>query len=767
MSKSTIIKNLKQQPEMDHDKHDGSYRVVRETVKCLSNIELEQIDIVDLNMLYLMTVGTWKSSFDNKRKQINNSNLKSKDKQYLLEIVNDSEKKAESNYFGNHENNDNDHMGMFGSGFMSFAGKSNKEEAQYFIDFDLSIHKLNDEDEIISIATKKLNRKIKGLGAASASQILHCLKPTVFPILNAVGGEFYKNILKLEIEDPGNLSEYISNCKKIKELRDANFKFKNYRIMDLIAIGGEMPETTGGHKKNNYDNNHQTSLNTILYGPPGTGKTYSTIAKAIGIANPFFTLPSEPHSPEGRKIVKDEYQRLYDEGKIVFTSFHQSLSYEDFIEGIKPEISDGAAGTSSDEDNSGISYVIEPGIFRQISEAAGQKKKIRSKYNFDENKIEFNKMSLGNTQKDDDDIFGYCIENNVIALGYGDSIDYSSISSKEKIKDAITEKNRNAKKFSWEAVDRFKNVMKIDDIVLISKGNKYIRAIGRVTGDYFFDKSTSIRYNHFRNVEWLYTDTLIPISQILNEKNLSQQTIYQFYKKDINIGYIKNLLSFTDEEKNQEKYVLIIDEINRGNVSQIFGELITLLEEDKRAGNMEELEVILPYSKERFSVPANLHIIGTMNTADRSVEALDTALRRRFSFEFMPPDPQCVPENLPDNDLPLREIYILINERIKYLLDADHQIGHSYFMNIESEDHLKDVFKNKIIPLLKEYFYNDYGKIRLILGDQFVQKIELPSFPFESDEIERELYDLKPIDENFNIIEALTSSLSGQSGYRN
>ncbi len=167
-------------------------------------------------------------------------------------------------------------------------------------------------------------------------------------------------------------------------------------------------------------------------------------------------------------------------------------------------------------------------------------------------------------------------------------------------------------------------------------------------------------------------------------------------------------------------FAVFIDEINRGNIAAIFGELITLVEDDKRLGAKNELLVQLPYSKESFGVPANLHIIGTMNTADRSVEALDSALRRRFSFEHMAPTMDKVPEEV--SGIKLRRIFEVINERLEYLLDSDHQIGHSYFMKMTNEATLKSGFKNEIIPLLKEYFYNDYGKLRLVLGDGLVMQ---------------------------------------------
>lgn len=168
-------------------------------------------------------------------------------------------------------------------------------------------------------------------------------------------------------------------------------------------------------------------------------------------------------------------------------------------------------------------------------------------------------------------------------------------------------------------------------------------------------------------------------------------------------------------------YAIFIDEINRGNISAIFGELITLIEEDKRLSGENPLVAKLPYSKKEFGIPSNLYVIGTMNTADRSVEALDTALRRRFSFIEIMPDPLLL-EDIEFDGFNLKEVLETINERIEFLLDRDHTIGHSYFMNLESgdTDELEAVLKNNVIPLLQEYFYHDYEKIALILGTGFV-----------------------------------------------
>jgi 5-methylcytosine-specific restriction endonuclease McrBC GTP-binding regulatory subunit McrB len=228
----------------------------------------------------------------------------------------------------------------------------------------------------------------------------------------------------------------------------------------------------------------------------------------------------------------------------------------------------------------------------------------------------------------------------------------------------------------------------------------------------------------------LFQDKIIEVSEIY-EKQLSQQTIYSLDKKALKQDFfIKEKRAKAPKiPKKPKNYVLIIDEINRGNVSAIFGELITLIEKDKRAGADEELSVMLPYSKQEFSVPKNVYIIGTMNTADRSIEALDTALRRRFSFTEMRPDPELLAdtgtvgthEGMIEN-IDVVKLLDTINRRIEKLIDKDHQIGHAYFLNIDTLADLKVVFRDKVIPLLEEYFFGDLGKISLVLGKSFIAK---------------------------------------------
>jgi 5-methylcytosine-specific restriction protein B len=328
-------------------------------------------------------------------------------------------------------------------------------------------------------------------------------------------------------------------------------------------------------------------------------------------------------------------------------------------------------------------------------------------------------------------------------------MDFTNVQTEEELKQLFIEKGFNSTDYSLIALKCLKFWMKKNDIVFISNGNSRVRAIGQIIGDYYFDADSEIRYKQFRPVKWLATDLDIPVEMVY-EKRFSQQSIYAMYNSKIKKDFFQQ-----DSQENQkltpDNYVMIIDEINRGNVSQIFGELITLLEEDKRSGveNGMPLSLTLPYSKKSFSVPNNLYIIGTMNTADRSVEALDTALRRRFSFEEMPPcyDLEELEYEIVSS-ISANQFLKTINNRIEKLLDKDHLIGHSFLIKKVNEDALTKVmetFYKNIIPLLQEYFFGDYGKIGLILGSGFVKKKddnEITFAKFEYDIETREMYEI-------------------------
>ena len=267
--------------------------------------------------------------------------------------------------------------------------------------------------------------------------------------------------------------------------------------------------------------------------------------------------------------------------------------------------------------------------------------------------------------------------------------------------------------------------MNVNDIVCVLYDNKTISLVGVILGEVEEDKGVKLsnrstdHFKRFRKVRWLNTlDDRIDIYALNGNTALTQQTTYELTR----IKPIQIL------ERIKKPYVLIIDEINRGNISKILGELITLLEPSKRKGEKEALEVKLPYSQEPFSVPNNLYIIGTMNTADRSIALLDTALRRRFEFvEMMPNSKELEKVSCDNGKIDLKELLNAMNNRIEFLLDRERTIGHSFFfekaVNKRNDSYgltltdLKAVFKNKILPLLQEYFYDDYAKINAVLND--------------------------------------------------
>ncbi|WP_286389625.1 AAA family ATPase [Myroides marinus] len=580
-----------------------------------------------------------------------------------------------------------------------------------------------------------------------------------------------------------NLSFYLNDFRsKAIELLDKYKLYDDYIITEekfdkdlnkIIKIKEELGTVKSNTSINTVINTKpqamNTPLNQILYGPPGTGKTYHTINKALAIVAPNFDLNQE------REVVKQEFDKYVENGQIVFTTFHQSMTYEDFVEGIKPKVDE-------EQEEKSVYYEIEKGVFTKLVEHAKahqidktEKKKI---YTFEDGWNDLVNEATEAINNGSELVLP--IQTPTMGLEVVDITDRGNLRLKPKSSDkALTYT------VSITRTQKLYNVF--NNLNTVKNIDKEFRAV--------IGGSNSTAY-------WAV------LNYIINKVNGSVDTI--------------------SEKQERKPYVLIIDEINRGNVSAIFGELITLIEVSKRLGKEEALQVILPYSKEKFGVPDNLYIIGTMNTADRSIEALDTALRRRFTFEEMIPKTEKVRSEIQlyndlwkwkdvtweskewqiveqgfgdlygytaewelkkkdlwkefvekgynesdakdlmpliENKLDLELILETINTRIEVLLDRDHLIGHSYFLGVDSIATLMARFKNNIIPLLQEYFYGDYGKIGLVLGKGFVTKTEgmkvsFASFGYDSEMYQDKItYTLKPIENEREFRKAIDALL--------
>ncbi|MBT0830808.1 AAA family ATPase [Campylobacter lari] len=447
---------------------------------------------------------------------------------------------------------------------------------------------------------------------------------------------------------------------------------------NALSISNNKEIRNNENEISNKKENQNPPLNQILYGPPGTGKTYYTIDKALEIISKEekIQIPSEDDRANRKKLF-DEY---VEKGQIVFTTFHQSYGYEEFIEGIKPILND-------DDNIQELKYEIKDGVFKELCKKALDNRDSIKNFNFYIDKLK------EKTKEDDNNPEKYFeLPNTKYSIQY-----------------------RGGETFRIKFDDMSKN---------------------------YRDYPVNID-----NIEKLY-------------KTSSTDEIYNsaYVKAILNYLKLQGLEDYKEkDEKTNLPYIIIIDEINRGNVSKIFGELITLIEPSKRIGEEEEIKVKLPYSGKDFGVPKNVYIIGTMNTADRSITSLDTALRRRFEFVEMMPDIsklgniEIKSENTEKSIIDLQKLLAAINTRIEYLLDREKTIGHAFFIDVKNLEDLKQVFQNKIIPLLQEYFYNDYALIDAVLNyngmifedkkdDDYLQKIK----KLDNVDSERNIYSIAP-----------------------
>lgn len=460
--------------------------------------------------------------------------------------------------------------------------------------------------------------------------------------------------------------------------------------------------------------------NLILYGPPGTGKTFATAEHAVRLCGEAV--------PADRAALMARYRELSEEGRIRFVTFHQSYAYEDFVEGLRP-----MTGAEGEQGSARFRLEPVPGVFREVAALAEQAGKAAAGgAPFDVGGRQVFKMSLGRAGEEDH-IFDAAVEGQYVVLGWGGDIDWTPYQDYDAVFARWNEDHpgTHGSDGNISQLWRFRCSIQVGDLVVISYGNSRYRAIGEIIGDYEFSPTGERDYNHRRKVRWLYLpDEPQPIT--FYDKPFTMRSCYLLREGELNRAALALVLPGTGGAPSVPKqFVLICDEINRANISKVFGELITLLEPDKRLNKDNALKVRLPYSGDSFGVPANLHIIGTMNTADRSIALIDKALRRRFDFVEVMPDYDIagMDAKVSGDGVTLAQVLKTLNDRIEYLLDREHQIGHGWLLHCDTKAKLDTAMRGKIIPLIAEYFFEDWGRTADVLGGRednpFLQATQL------------------------------------------
>lgn len=757
-----LVQKLENAEELNPDEHDGSYELVRETINGYAKMKnLDNVDYRDLNLVYLMCVGTWRHSVDVKKKTINDSHLPELEKERLNALIDKLWNQEKKGYYAN-QSNSKPSIGMFGTGFYSFEGKTDINSPRNFIQMCIDIKDENDDDIIFNRCKEVLNIDFKGMKAASASMILHCLKPMTFPVFNSnmgLGNIF--SYLGVELKSQCEIYTYIDNTQRVKKFRDNYFNIKNYRIFDQLAylINTDIDylgvlsylEKYAGVAYSNPNNKDLDATKKAEYNKikNESKKAVSQMKKMVELCKQKFGLDyceqirylDASHTRTKRYLWAQMKYKEYDKCRESV-----SISVENPIGAKHPkyrfvlELKDWQANSDDlkkyhkhlelptaidsklvfslvsnelneakvlDEDISIIREKVQNGTYQRVqrariiewSEDLTNEEIEQAMLEAIEELIPYYEYIIGKKDFIKEDDISYNVTNtninnfdkNMILYGPpGTGKTYNSIIYAVAICDNLLLEE--VKKMPYESVIKRYNELK--------------------------EKENRIAFTTFHQ-SYGYEEFIEGIKPKMDDCNND-------ISYNIKDGIFKFFCNIASEDKEGKPYVFIIDEINRGNISKIFGELITLIETTKRKNEKEAMEAILPYSNHLFSVPSNVYIIGTMNTADRSIALLDTALRRRFQFEEMMPDSQVLIDigasKIVENgyELDVAKMLDCINQRIEFLYDREHTIGHAFFVGLKDDptiSKLSSIFKKSIIPLLQEYFYEDYSKIMMILGD--------------------------------------------------
>ena len=573
-------------------------------------------------------------------------------------------------------------------GFRSHRGKNDIQNL-----WNLFIKVVNDENfkEEYNTVIKQFIIKV------NITMGLFWIRPEKFLAFDRTNRQYLKEQYGIKL--PNKAPEYSEYMKILDSINKkmASGEIKENTFYELSANANNL-----GYDNSDYDSylewgSFYTELwkkrkNIILQGAPGTGKTYRIPELVVRLCEPEFDANNAT-----RKELMSVYNRLKEEKRVMFTTFHQSMDYEDWLEGLRPVL-----------ENDQVTYKIEPGIFKRLCTEAERPLSAKKDVNISDEAIVW-KVSLSGTG--DNPVRRDCMKNGYIRIGwdgYGENIteetDWSIHNGEGKT-----------------ILNAFINTMKVGDVVMSCYSSRTIDAIGIVTGEYEWHDNFE-HYKRVRRVKWLVKDINEDIVKLNDDKTMTLGTVYRL--NAITLDKVKSLLDKYEASKtlidNNKPYVIVIDEFNRGNVSKIFGELITLLEPDKRKGMRNAESVLLPYSKKEFYIPSNVFLVATMNTADRSLDTIDYAIRRRFAFITV--KPQEIDDDNFNSELFRKVSSLFISNYDEYaesgfddtikLLPAetlseeyrpeDVWIGHSYFI-MDGEYALQDRLLFEIIPLLEEY----------------------------------------------------------------
>ena len=696
-----MIEELKTVADVEADKHDGSYELVRETVQALSTVEKGQLDIKDLDLLYLMVVGTWRSGIDVKRQKIRDSHLDDKEKEKLLAALERVKEKAEKHEYENIEGEAKKlgwSIGMFGTGFHTFASKADKESAEEFISLCVDLKDMTDDEAMFQKTAETIKKGIRGMQSAAASVMLHCLKPTTFPIMNSAVNDTASLFLieGVSLIKPRELEYYVQNARQLKKFRDEKCLFRNYRAMDMkLSIYGRSKETIEDEPdiftiqqddkiniwKVSHGNNGSFTAEereryldqSIITVHRETGKGQGAeFEKGIKIGDYFYLCHGNSGVKLLGKVTSEAMQLdtktegwLYRSYEVVAYSKDPDYRYSASQKGWTPNYNSTAWRIPRSDFAEFEKYILIPCFDMKVQD------------------LIFDEIVIQPTEEEPSS------SSSVLEL-YSKEDFLNEVFISEQQYDEIT-------------------------ILLNRKKNIILQGAPGVGKTY---AAKRLAYSLMGCMD----DARIEMIQF--HQNYSYEDFVMGFRPvegggfELRTGIFHQFCIKASNDPTRD-YYFVIDEINRGNLSKIFGELLMLIENDKRGS---KFSVPLTYKPDsRFYVPQNVFVIGMMNTADRSLAMIDYALRRRFCFIEMEPafGTQVFRKHLVDNGIH-EDVIERIIIRMNYLnnqiaadsnLGRGFKIGHSYFCNPSTDENwYQSVIEYEINPLIEEYWFDDEEK---------------------------------------------------------